>query len=424
MTSTSSGSSYGRADSDRRALAVDVAALANTAGGVIVIGIEEDDQARATAAAGVDVSDAEASRIRQIVAALVAPLPMFDIVSVTDSGDLARGFLLVAVPRSANAPHAVLVNDGLRYPRRNGATIRYLSEPEVAAAYRERSAGVAAQAQRVLDVEREAVARLDHAQHAWLLVSLTPDLPGDLVITTAAFREFQETTMGTQPAIVPVGVSYQRTSVGRRRLLADGTGNDSPLARYTSLELHGDGAGAFGLQLRDMTPPDPFNGGRQEDLDTVVTPRHRPYVVNDEAITIAAVSGLVSLARHARDRAAAGGNAILRATLLPATNALVEIGHNRDHGLVRTRSRVPMPDSVTAESVVPLDALADAGPTLAGAAASLVDEIGQAFGIPELGQLGRDGRLRSRYWSHFWSGQVITWAEQHSIEVTSETLTG
>ena len=156
-----------------------------------------------------------------------------------------------------------------------------------------------------------------------------------------------------------------------------------------------------------MTPPDPFNGGRQEDLDTVVTPRHRPYVVNDEAITIAAVSGLVSLARHARDRAAAGGNAILRATLLPATNALVEIGHNRDHGLVRTRSRVPMPDSVTAESVVPLDALADAGPTLAGAAASLVDEIGQAFGIPELGQLGRDGRLRSRYWSHFWSGQVI-----------------
>jgi predicted HTH transcriptional regulator len=34
---------YGRADKDRRELAADVAALANTSGGLIVLGIEEDD---------------------------------------------------------------------------------------------------------------------------------------------------------------------------------------------------------------------------------------------------------------------------------------------------------------------------------------------------------------------------------------------
>ena len=33
---------YGNADKDRRALATDVAALANTAGGLLVLGIEED----------------------------------------------------------------------------------------------------------------------------------------------------------------------------------------------------------------------------------------------------------------------------------------------------------------------------------------------------------------------------------------------
>jgi hypothetical protein len=40
------GELYGRSDKERRDLAGDVAALANTTGGVIVLGIEEDDQAR------------------------------------------------------------------------------------------------------------------------------------------------------------------------------------------------------------------------------------------------------------------------------------------------------------------------------------------------------------------------------------------
>lgn len=61
-------SPYGRSDSDRRALASDVAALANTAGGVIIVGVKEDTQARASAAPGVALSDDEASRMRQIVA--------------------------------------------------------------------------------------------------------------------------------------------------------------------------------------------------------------------------------------------------------------------------------------------------------------------------------------------------------------------
>ncbi len=44
---------YGNSDSDRRNLATDVAALANTAGGLLVLGIAEDRQARAVAAPGV-----------------------------------------------------------------------------------------------------------------------------------------------------------------------------------------------------------------------------------------------------------------------------------------------------------------------------------------------------------------------------------
>jgi predicted HTH transcriptional regulator len=144
---------YGRGDSEKRALAGDVAVLANTAGGVIVLGVAEDDHARVKAAPGVDLSDAEVSRMRQVVASLVAPMPVFDVFTVPDTArgttpSTNRGFIVIAVPRSPNAPHAVLVNEALRYPRRNGATSRYLSEPEVAAAYRDRVAGIQRQAER------------------------------------------------------------------------------------------------------------------------------------------------------------------------------------------------------------------------------------------------------------------------------------
>src|SRR3954451_17653861 len=70
---------YERGDSGRRALAGDVAALANTGGGILVIGVAEDDQARATQAPGVEISDGEVQRMQQIVASLVAPMPAFEI---------------------------------------------------------------------------------------------------------------------------------------------------------------------------------------------------------------------------------------------------------------------------------------------------------------------------------------------------------
>jgi hypothetical protein len=83
--------------------------------------------------------------------------------------------VLIAVPRSPLAPHAVVVNDGLRYPRRNSATTRYLSEPEVADAYRARFAAPRRQADRASKIEADALSRLDTTEdHVWIAVSLVP----------------------------------------------------------------------------------------------------------------------------------------------------------------------------------------------------------------------------------------------------------
>jgi uncharacterized protein YwbE len=162
---------YGSSDGDKRALRVDVAALANTAGGVIVIGVAEDTQARAAAAPGVLLSDGEIGRMRQIVAPGVSPMPVFDILSIPDETDPALGFYVIAVPRSPSAPHAVLVGDSLRYPKRNGATTRYPSEPELATAYRDRTAGGARQKSRIAEIETEAIDRLT-LNGPWLVLSV------------------------------------------------------------------------------------------------------------------------------------------------------------------------------------------------------------------------------------------------------------
>ena len=114
---------YERNDQKKRDLAGDVAAMANTAGGVILLGVEDQD-GRATAAPGVDLSDEETRRMLQVVASLVAPMPVFDINLVPQADSTTRGYYVIAVPRSPSAPHAVLINDALRFPKRNGTTTR------------------------------------------------------------------------------------------------------------------------------------------------------------------------------------------------------------------------------------------------------------------------------------------------------------
>jgi hypothetical protein len=92
-------------------------------------------------------------------------------------------------------------------------------------------------------------------------------------------------------------------------------------------------------------------------------------------------------------------------------------------GFGDSRSRFAIAgDLVTAEAVVPLDDVSAPGRALISTAAVLVDEVGQAFGVPEMGQLSRDGKVRSRYWSHEWRPQLVTWAEQNGIIVTDDAL--
>lgn len=401
---------YGRGDSAKRELAGDVAALANTAGGVIVIGVDEDEHARASAAPGVEVSDDERARMLQIVAAGVSPMPPLEVRAIGGADAQERGYFLIVVARSPRAPHAVIVNDGFRFPMRNGATTRYLSEPEVAAAYRARHTSEVERDARLDVVDREGKEKLVLAQSPWLVVSLVPDLPGALEVTSVAHQEFESRVRGKDAGtFLRMGISYQRVRTGRRRLIADGGRHGVSKATYCLLECHSDGAGVAAIELVDWNAHT-----RGPDAEGA------PQLVIDETVVAAVLSGLLQVAQHAV-RTGAGGNAVVRASVVP-TDQAYEIGHNRHYGFGDSRSSAPLTTVTTAETVVALTEASVEGSALVASAARLVDELGQSFGFPEMGQITRDGRIRIRYWGRTWADAIKAWAERSDVTMTDETL--
>ena len=393
---------YGTSDRAKRDLGSDVAAMANTAGGMVVLGVDDDDQGRAAGAPGITLSDSEYGRIRQIVASQVSPLPLFDVLPVEDPQRPGHGFLLLAVPRSVMAPHAVIVNEALRFPRRNGTTTTYLAEPEVAEAYRGRFVGIASRLNEAEGVEREFVARLNTEAQVFVVITLVPDASGSCPINAATFEKFRKGNLHHDPLIIPQSAVWQHVSVRRRRFVADGSSDSESLASYLACELRDSGAGAFAAVV----------GFRETNL-------HPPGVEADAVINGIA-SGLRFVARHARDKAAAGGLATVRALLWPVSvSRPVYLFQNRRFPGDRVGREVQQPP--VADGVFDIDDLAVGGQPLMVATYVLATGLFQEFGIPEAAQITADGTIRRRYWQAGWSEQIVAWAQASSIPVTDET---
>jgi hypothetical protein len=411
------GTLYGNSDRERRDLCGDVAALANTAGGVIIVGVEEDEHAIATATPGVELGDAERNRMLQILASGVAPLPALNVISIPSADDPARGWFVLAVPRSTRAPHAVIVNEGFRFPVRNGTTIRYLSEPEVAAEYRRRDQRAGELTARLADVVSGSFASVNRDHGPWALVALVPEHGGALEISQARLRQMQQ-QYATRDLfdIGRSGAHFEWVRTGRGKYtVGDGPypNAGSPLPHYGYAELHTDGTGSYAVELVDMEDVRRRNNRMPEDLTA-------EQMVFDEVLALSILTGLRRLAAHARDTTGAAGSATVQAHLVPSPGRAVLIGHARQFGFANSRSGNAVSKVAIGETAAALDDLAEPGPALVATAARLLDEVGTSFGIPEMGQLSLDGKIRRRYWKD--SGALVAWAERHGITVTDAAI--
>lgn len=408
---------YGNGGQERRDLCGDVAALANSSGGVILLGVEENGQAIATATPGVELGDSERNRMLQILAAGVAPLPAVDIMRVPRADDPEHGWWVLAVPRSRRAPHAVLVNGALRFPVRNGATIRYLSEPEVADEYRRRGHRAGEITARIADVVLGSWSSVDRDHGPWILIALVPEHPGALEISQMRWRQMQH-EYGSRDLYdaVPSGGHFEWVRIGRGKYTAgDGPypNATSQLPRYGYAELHTDGTGCYALRLIDMAESRRQSTGLPDDPAA-------DQMVSDEAVALSLLTALRRLASHARDTTGAAGTASVQVHLAPSPGRTVLIGHTRQHGFANRRGTTVLSVPAVADSAASLDELADPGPALVAVAARLLDEVGTSFGIPEMGQYSLDGEVRRRYWRD--ASALAAWAERHDISLTESLI--
>jgi hypothetical protein len=241
-------------------LAKDVTALANARGGLIIIGITEDSQGCAESLSEVEVSDKKIGQMSNGLRARVVPyLPDVWIHNLETAAGSGKGYVLIAVPGSAIAPHAVRMTTRPQYSfaRRLGRTTAWLEESEIAALYRDRfrlAEEHRDKVLKVLELGSEWTRRLHAAESGriWLEIALVPLVPAERFVDPAHisglsgfFKEHSKP--GALPHPLFKGFEGQTPEVLRGRLRLN------PYMKATAVEAYA--AGSVYIRTEVGFPP-------------------------------------------------------------------------------------------------------------------------------------------------------------------------
>lgn len=410
---------YGRSDKDKYELAKDVAALANAAGGIIVLGVEELD-ACADTTKPVELSGAEEARMQQICNSQVFPYIIgLDIRQLELSASPGRGFFLIVVPRSADAPHAVAKTaETFCYPVRDGLTIRYLREAEIGARYRDRYVARSALASALQKVHDEGQARVSRSS-PWLAVSLYPALPADNPSGSTSIGSAVGLAHSWQRYTAPPTFSLKdfHGVPGVRRAILTSDRPYGGVTRSPTAQLHFNGAGFAAAPVSPaqdpLLPHEDIQGASPLAQDLL------------ELQAMALVSLLANYAAHA----GAGGDCEIQTQLLladhplhpPALPSAVAmfapdffVGSNsRD-----TYAHVPQSLIMTTRPVATaltgnLDELAGDMRAVVQSAHALATDILNQFAIADPCVLRADGQLNTEFIIAKYQAEVSGWAVRH-----------
>ena len=254
--------------------AKDVAAMANTRGGLLVFGVKETrGTGKAESIKPVDISETAQGRFRSLVGSRIHPfIAGLRILALpSPNSDDGEGVLVVVVPRSADAPHA-FGNDKLGIPYRFESKTNWMRERELEAAYAERFHRRTADQARLIEILDGVTGRVDLTTGAWLVAASAPRVayPGTLPrITLAQARQILTDALSRTNAIASPQISERQTLIrdldnaglnprkGLRRWVAhtaQSLGPDS-LSDFVYVEVHDDGSVGFAAKTEGWFKP-------------------------------------------------------------------------------------------------------------------------------------------------------------------------
>ncbi len=373
--------------------AKDVAAMANTRGGLIVFGVREDAE-RAAGLVGVPNGDAERQRLRSYALRWVRPvISELKIEPLDDEKNGGPGLIVVFVPPSPDAPHVVGEKNEMGVPYRSGPHTDWMSEAELERAYRDRFARQADDRAALRALTDGLVPELRLGDDAvWLAVATRP--------TTSpppqASRPDRVHTAGTMRTALDLADDVLGAHAERFRVLSgDGSGflfhPRTGLRRWTfrsnrfavdpharvdraMVELHHDGSIALVVNLTAL-----LRGAQILEDERLRNALLVPIVRVDGLL----VEAIAVASTHVR-RLGGTGTILARAVLLAALESpLVAVdgvapGDNSPVGVVTETWPVRVPLAVEAA----FDADGDI-PALHTAARQLAEDIHQQFGSSE-----------------------------------------
>lgn len=381
---------YDKGPAGNAELAADVASFANSSGGIIVLGIEEDrETSAAQGCPGVVTSDRERRRMLETIRSRVAPFPDFEIVTVAGDADLGagKGFYCIAVERTAQAPHAVVAGTQLDFPVRNGTTTRHLSEPEVASAYADRSLGAAARASRLDNLWTSGTQSLQSSQ-AWAAMTIVPAIPGAVIINGSLVNRLAS----TWPRPWPISQHLQigRTFVRAGMVVGDGgRAGDGGVSSYVRYELHTDGS-VFFAHVVGAPPPHPNVGSVSQ-------------MITDQELAEFVLMGLQVVSRLAVGSGGVRGEATVRCGVHASNRVMLHLlDAARVYGSQwqppdTDRGSISAPLSTTDLSLRP-DDLTGRTAELITTAAVLGSALAQSLGGAELSHFRADGTVDVSQW--------------------------
>jgi len=227
----------------------DVAAMANSGGGLVVYGVTETEKA---ATGRVDVGECTEVHERSLRSAAITAIspPVFGL-TVHLLGAAGKRAVVVEVPASVDGPHLIYRGEHFGAPVRNGADTVWMKERQIEAMYRARFDERRHATEALDTLVDEAVAGRDTDKRAWLVGAAHPRIPrvGDRLSRDAA-REVISTaealtfTYASHRGVRPLeSVDRSNPRPGLRRWVARDTATSDGYGwRESWVSIHHDGS--------------------------------------------------------------------------------------------------------------------------------------------------------------------------------------